>query len=204
MGISRDSRHKHRATGGRFPIHKKKRKYELGRPSGVTKLGAKRVRVVRCRGGNLKFRALRLDRGSFSWQSQNYSCKTRVLDVVYNASNNELVRTQTLVKNTIVLVDAAPFRAWYRQHYGVELGRKKTSTTPEPTVETKQSNRVLAKHKSRLSGTQLETKMAEQFNTGRLMACISSRPGQSGRCDGYLLEGDEMLFYRKKLEQKRK
>lgn len=30
--------------------------------------------------------------------------KTRILDVVYNASNNELVRTKTLVKNAIVLV----------------------------------------------------------------------------------------------------
>lgn len=32
--------------------------------------------------------------------------KTRILDVVYNASNNELVRTKTLVKNAIVVVSA--------------------------------------------------------------------------------------------------
>lgn len=32
------------------------------------------------------------------------TCKTRILDVVYNASNNELVRTKTLVKNAIVVV----------------------------------------------------------------------------------------------------
>jgi len=30
--------------------------------------------------------------------------KVRILDVVYNASNNELVRTKTLVKGAIVLV----------------------------------------------------------------------------------------------------
>ncbi len=46
------------------------------------------------------------------------------MDVVYNASNNELVRTQTLVKNAIVQVDATPFKAWYQQHYGYELGLK--------------------------------------------------------------------------------
>jgi ribosomal protein S8E len=51
--------------------------------------------------------------------------KTRVLDVVYNASNNELVRTKTLVKNAIVQVDATPFRQWYEQHYGVKLHAKK-------------------------------------------------------------------------------
>ena len=51
--------------------------------------------------------------------------KTRILDVVYNASNNELVRTKTLVKNCIVQIDATPFRAWYEQHYGTKVGVKK-------------------------------------------------------------------------------
>lgn len=55
--------------------------------------------------------------------------KTRVLDVVYNASNNELVRTKTLVKNSIVQVDATPYRAWYEQHYGVKVGLKKAKKT---------------------------------------------------------------------------
>ena len=39
--------------------------------------------------------------------------KVRVLDVVYNASNNELLRTKTLVKGAIVLVDAHPIKEWY-------------------------------------------------------------------------------------------
>lgn len=38
MGISRDSRHKHRLTGGRRNAHQKKRKYELGRVPANTKL----------------------------------------------------------------------------------------------------------------------------------------------------------------------
>lgn len=53
--------------------------------------------------------------------------KTRILDVVYNASNNELVRTKTLVKNAIVQIDATPFRHWYEQHYCLPLGRKTTT-----------------------------------------------------------------------------
>ena len=61
---------------------------------------------VRCRGGNTKFRAMRLDTGNFSWGSEVCTRKTRILDVVYNASNNELVRTKTLVKNAIVSIDA--------------------------------------------------------------------------------------------------
>lgn len=37
------------------------------------------------------------------------------------------VRTQTLVKNAIIQIDAAPFKQWYLQHYGTELGQKKGS-----------------------------------------------------------------------------
>merc|ERR1712054_266903 len=82
---------------------------------------------VRCRGGNIKYRALRLEEGNFSWGSEAHTAKTRVLNVVYNASNNELVRTNTLVKNCIVQIDATPFRQWFKQHYGVELGKKSTA-----------------------------------------------------------------------------
>ena len=35
---------------------------------------------------------------------------------MYNASNNELVRTNTLVKSAIIQVDATPFRQWYEAH----------------------------------------------------------------------------------------
>lgn len=34
------------------------------------------------------------------------------------------VRTQTLVKNAIIQIDATPFKQWYQTHYGVELGTK--------------------------------------------------------------------------------
>ena len=47
----------------------------------------------------------------------------------------------------------------------------------------------------------LESHLKDQFNRGRLLACISSRPGQSGRCDGYILEGKELEFYQRKLKK---
>ena len=42
-----------------------------------------------------------------------------------------------------------------------------------------------------------------QFLSSSLIACVSSRPGQCGRCDGYLLEGKELEFYLKKLKMKK-
>jgi small subunit ribosomal protein S8e len=108
-----------------MPVHQKKRKFEMARQPSMTKLGAKQVRSVRGRGGNFKHRALRVDVGNYTWASEAFSSKTRILDVVYNATNNELVRTKTLVKNCIVKVDATPFRQWYLKHYDVELNKKK-------------------------------------------------------------------------------
>ena len=67
----------------------------MGRPAANTKIGHKRVHTVRGRGGNLKFRAMRLDAGNFVWPAEHTAHKTRILDTVYNASNQELVRTKT-------------------------------------------------------------------------------------------------------------
>jgi len=111
-------------------------RYELGRQPASTKLSSnKTVRRIRVRGGNVKWRALRLDTGNYSWGSEAVTRKTRILDVVYNASNNELVRTQTLVKSAIVQVDAAPFKQWYLQHYGIDIGRKKKTTAAKKEGE---------------------------------------------------------------------
>ncbi|KAG0477434.1 hypothetical protein HPP92_014275 [Vanilla planifolia] len=214
MGISRDSMHKRRATGGKKKAWRKKRKYELGRQPANTKLSSnKTVRRVRVRGGNVKWRALRLDTGNFSWGSEAVTRKTRILDVAYNASNNELVRTQTLVKSAIVQVDAAPFKQWYLQHYGVEIGRKKKQSAgatkkdgeegEATTEEVKKSSHVLRKLEKRQQERTLDPHIDEQFSGGRLLAAISSRPGQCGRADGYILEGKELEFYLKKIQRKK-
>ncbi|XP_020572270.1 40S ribosomal protein S8 [Phalaenopsis equestris] len=216
MGISRDSLHKRRATGGKKKAWRKKRKYELGRQPANTKLSSnKTVRRVRVRGGNVKWRALRLDTGNYSWGSEAITRKTRILDVVYNASNNELVRTQTLVKSAIVQVDATPFKQWYLQHYGVELGRKKkaaAATKKDATEgqegeaaqdEVKKSSHIQRKLEKRQETRKLDAHIEEQFGGGRLLASISSRPGQCGRADGYILEGKELEFYMKKIQRKK-
>uniref|UniRef100_A0A7I4CA88 Uncharacterized protein n=1 Tax=Physcomitrium patens TaxID=3218 RepID=A0A7I4CA88_PHYPA len=146
------------------------------------------------------FRALRPDTGNFSWGSEALTRKTRILDVVYYASNNELVSTQTLVKNAINQVDAAPFCTWYSQHYGVVIGKKKKASVKKDELpwfleiweaealdaEKKQSNHVLRKISKRVEAQKLNSHLEDQFASGRLLACISSWPGQCGRSDGYV------------------
>jgi len=121
------------------------------------------------------------------------------LDVTYNASNNELVRTKTLVKNCIIQVDAAPFRVWYEQKYGQQVGKKKKDDKTEEKKQTKSQVKKVNRHKDH----PLDVHLKEQFSTGRLYACVASRPGQSGRCDGYILEGKELEFYTRRMVKKK-
>ena len=200
MGISRDSRHKRAATGAKRAQFRKKRKFELGRQPANTKIGAKRIHTVRTRGGNQKFRALRIETGNFAWASEGVTRKTRIAGVVYHPSNNELVRTNTLTKAAIVQIDATPFKQWYEGHYGQALGKKKSKG--EETVISK-SKTAEKKWAARAADAKLEHAVDAQFGAGRLYAAISSRPGQSGRCDGYILEGEELAFYLRRLTAKK-
>eukprot|EP01010_Urceolus_cornutus_P000940 NODE_1450_length_907_cov_665.881119_g1120_i0.p1 GENE.NODE_1450_length_907_cov_665.881119_g1120_i0~~NODE_1450_length_907_cov_665.881119_g1120_i0.p1 ORF type:complete len:256 (-),score=59.11 NODE_1450_length_907_cov_665.881119_g1120_i0:67-834(-) len=254
MGITRSNLHKKRSTGAKRHIHRNKRKFELGRPPANTKLviGQTRVRKVRTRGGHSKQRALRLDSGNFSWGTEGIGKKARILDVVYNATSNELVRTKTLVKGTIVTIDGAPFRQWYYKWYGVQLGTHVKPVKPKRVLTAKQKVKAdlrevkrklagldqpakkkvskkssdakkkesdkkkkkaapVSKRAQRLWGKRavkrtLDPEIQEQLSTGngRIYARIASSPGQVGRADGYILEGAELDFYKRKMDKKKK
>ena len=219
MGIVRSRLHKRKVSGGKTKIVRKRRKHELGRLPANTKLGARRVTSVRVRGGHHKVRALRLDTANFSWPSEAISQRARILDVVYNATSNELVRTKTLVKNAIVTIDAAPFKHWYAKHYGVSTDvKKKIVKKAETSKKAKAGKKAEAKkfdiHKAsallkrkwafRAKTRKIEKALEDQLKLGRIIAKITARPGQTGRADGAILEGPELAFYMKKLEKKKK
>ncbi|KAE8550852.1 ribosomal protein S8A [Talaromyces marneffei ATCC 18224] len=200
MGISRDSRHKRSATGAKRATYRKKRAFEKGRQPANTRIGPKRVHLVRTRGGNTKYRGLRLDSGNFSWGSEGISRKVRVIVVAFHPSNNELVRTNTLTRSAVVQVDAAPFRQWYEAHYGQPIGRRRQQKSE--VAEEKKSKSVESKQAARFAASgKVENALERQFEAGRLYAVISSRPGQSGRVDGYILEGEELAFYQRAIRK---
>jgi small subunit ribosomal protein S8e len=205
MGITRSSKQKHRLTGGRMPIHRKKRKFEMGRQPSMTKLGDTRIVNVRGRGSGYKYRALKLNEGNFMWISEGVSRKCKILEVLYNASNNELVRTQTLVKNCIVSVDPTPFKYYWTINY------TDYKITRMPDIKDQKMKEKLAEKKNKKQKPHPKKEHLDKLNhffdlmnRGKLYACITSRPGQVGKADGYLLEGKELEFYLKKLEKKNK
>jgi small subunit ribosomal protein S8e len=131
------------------------------------------------------------------------------METSYHPSNNELVRTNTLTKSAIVQIDATPFRNHYETFYGITIGKSKRGrqTTGEAKTEApeeqKRSRKVERKLAARQTNAKIEPAVESQFANGRLYAVISSRPGQSGRADGYILEGEELSFYLRKMTAKK-
>jgi len=73
----------------------------------------------------------------------------------------------------------------------------------EEAINKKRSKKCQRVYTQRQKLAKVEEHLVEQFASGRLLACIASRPGQSGRCDGYVLEGKELEFYLKKIKAKK-
>ncbi|EPY80502.1 hypothetical protein CB1_000826001 [Camelus ferus] len=78
--------------------------------------------------------------GNFSWCSKRCMGKTRITGVIYSESNNELVRTKTLLKDYMVLLDSTPHRQWYQSHYVLPLGHKKRANLTPGGRDFKQKN----------------------------------------------------------------
>ncbi|CCA77127.1 probable RPS8A-ribosomal protein S8.e [Serendipita indica DSM 11827] len=87
--------------------------------------------------------------------------------------------------------------------YGQPVSTKKRAAAAAPTETTEekkpQSELTKKKYEERKKDAKLDPLLETQFGAGRLYAVISSRPGQVGRADGYILEGKELEFYVRKL-----
>jgi small subunit ribosomal protein S8e len=198
MGITRMSDLKRTKSGARSVSWRKKRNHAVGRPAANTRIGEKRIHPVRARGGAIKHRALLLNHGTFSWASENATRKTKIINVVYHPSDNDLVRTNTLTRGSIVVIDAAPFKTWWERAHGKGLGR---SAYAKPENVTDKMRKTWEAH---ANDGDVENELITQFEQGRVYALISSRPGQCGRADGYILEGEELKFYLEHLTKKTK
>ncbi|KAL1772605.1 40S ribosomal protein S8 [Sigmodon hispidus] len=103
--------------------------------------------------------------------------------------------------------EAIPQEAkWYESHYALPLGRKKgakLNPEEEEILNKKQSKKIQKKYDERKKNAKISSLLEEQFQQGKLLACIASRPGQCGRADGYVLEGKELEFYLRKIKARK-
>ena len=100
------------------------------------------------------------------------------------------------------------FHLFYESHYSKALGRKKTHEFSEE--EAKAVNNIdncgpetKKKYANRQKTADVAANLNTQFLQGKVLAKVNSRPGQCGRADGYILEGEELDFYVKKMKTKK-
>merc|ERR1712129_689684 len=107
--------------------------------------------------------------------------------------------------------DAEKEKAAADEKAAEEKGKKKEKGKEKKEEEKKAedgevhvSRHVRAKQRHRLAKQKLDPLLEEQFQAGRVLACIASRAGQCGRVDGYIIEGEELTFYKKKMEKRKR
>jgi len=79
--------------------------------------------------------------------------------------------------------------------------RYRIKVPPKPNPDSKTFKKRMEKRNKHRT---IEPALEEQFKSGRLYARITSRPGQVGRADGIILEGDELGFYLRRVNLKKK
>ena len=89
-------------TGGEIVISRKKRKYELGRQPILVKIGKEDRFSLRTKGGGEKIRATNVEFANVLDPSTKKVQKTKILDVLENPANPQLVRSKIITKGAII------------------------------------------------------------------------------------------------------
>ncbi|HDM43641.1 30S ribosomal protein S8e [Candidatus Woesearchaeota archaeon] len=95
-------RSKRKPTGGRYKKDRKKRKSELGNRPLFTKIGDKKIQIVRVRGGNLKLKVVSLDFANVYDPKTKKAKKAKILSVIENKANPHFVRRNIITKGAII------------------------------------------------------------------------------------------------------
>ncbi|MDI9614985.1 30S ribosomal protein S8e [Methanothermobacter sp.] len=89
-------------SGGRAKMNRGKRKYELGREPAETKIGDRRVRMIRTRGGNTKVRLAADTRINVVDPETGKVEVAEIRNVVENTANPHFVRRNIITKGAVV------------------------------------------------------------------------------------------------------
>lgn len=97
---------KRKPSGGRLSKNRDKRKFELGRPPALTKIGQRKQKTKRVLGGNLKKSLLAFETVNlYDFKAKSYK-KAKVLKVLKNPANRHFVRRNIITKGSIIETDA--------------------------------------------------------------------------------------------------
>lgn len=94
--------HKRKKTGGKKHLLRGKRAYEMGSDPAETIVGEPRIVKTRCRGNNVKLRALSVNSVNVTDPATGKSQKTEIRSVVKNQANVDYQRRGVITKGAVV------------------------------------------------------------------------------------------------------
>lgn len=89
-------------SGARATQNKNKRNAEFGRDPAETKIGEKKVKKIRTKGGNEKIRLTNANKINVVDPKNNKVQVTEILNVVENSANSHFVRRNIITKGAVV------------------------------------------------------------------------------------------------------
>ena len=107
-------RSKRKPTGGRRHAHRGKRRAEIGRELQLTRVGERRQKFARARGGARKVRLLRDEIAAVTDTAKGKTTQSKILDVVENSANPHYVRQNIVTRSAIIETDAGRARVTSR------------------------------------------------------------------------------------------
>ena len=139
--------------------------WRKNRPPANTMLGVENITEIRkAYGGFKKWKAVTVKSGKYGLPSQNINSQELLIeDVVHSDTGLQARENKIITKHTYIIVDVK-------------------SLKDQINIEQLSSN------SSQLTRAHIK----ELFDLGKLYAKVTSKPGQVGVCDGYIIEGVEL------------
>jgi len=101
MALSQ-ARSERKPTGGRYKDYRKKRLNELGREPSFTKLGKKRMQMIRARGSNRKIRLLSADTANlFDPKTKSFK-QAKIKTITDNPANRHFIRRNIMTRGSVI------------------------------------------------------------------------------------------------------
>lgn len=101
MALSQ-SRPRRKQTGALYKDYRKKRQYEIGREPSFTKLGKKRVQVIRSMGANRKLRMLGSDTANLYDPKSKSFKQAKIKTITDNPANRHFIRRNIMTKGSVI------------------------------------------------------------------------------------------------------
>ena len=94
--------------------HRKKRRFELGRTAAETRIGERRLRAIRVRGGNVKLKLLACDKASVADPTTGTTKLVTITGVKNNPASRDFTRRNVLTRGALIETEAGLARVTSR------------------------------------------------------------------------------------------